>query len=253
MGKIIRNGIVYAGSPNVEVIDAYTKAESDARYPSKTYFDADKVIVDDVNYEIELGAENNLSTSGIAIGEFNNVSNSSSNILIGYYNYCLSYMHGYRGVVIGYNNDISNYDYNVVIGSNISNSTITQNNEVIIGYQHNPMSVKPSGEVYSRGDVSCDDGSGTRLNMKNMLEVVTGRAIFTNTAAGIQQVQVTFPRTLPRKPKVVMINWCDSVNTPAYMDYVYVQDGSITVSGFTALAKRLTSGSNWYADYVAFY
>lgn len=166
MGKIIRNGIVYAGSPNVEVIDAYTKAESDARYPSKTYFDADKIIVDSVGYNIELGEGNTTVTNSIAIGDDNII--YGTNILIGYSNYCYSNMNGYKCVVIGYNNEVSDYYYNTIIGCNIYNSIITQNYEVAIGYQDKPMSVKPSGEVYSRGDVTCDDGSGNRISLRNV-------------------------------------------------------------------------------------
>lgn len=147
-------------------VDAYTKAESDARYPSKTYFDADKAIVDSVSYNIELGQGNAAVTNSIAIGDDNII--YSSNILIGYNNYCYSRMNGYHCVVIGNNNEVSDYYYNTIIGSNIYNSVITQNNEVAIGYQNKAMSVLPSGEVYSRGDVTCDDGSGNRVSLRNV-------------------------------------------------------------------------------------
>lgn len=227
-------------------VDAYTKAESDARYPSKTYFDVDKINVSDSSYKIELGYDNEIHRSCIAIGEDNTVSNNYSNILIGYFNNCRSYMDSFDGVIMGYMNDASNYDYNVVIGSKIYNSVITQDYEVAIGYGDKPMSVKPSGEVYSRGDVSCDDGSGNRISLRNVKASL-------NDLSDVHVKEYTFNKN---NPATVPIRLHSNYSYMIIGGFLQGTGGVLIGITFNAAAigtiKDLHNGTNFSSSYISF-
>lgn len=150
-------------------VDAYTKTESDNRFASKTYFDKDMINVDDSDYIICIGTSNGVAAdNGIVIGESNYIRSSAGdgNILIGYFNSTTNYGGDYN-VCIGSNGITSTYDYVTVIGS-AWGTEASNDYEVLIGYEDKCVSVLPSGEVYSRGDVTCDDGSGGRISLRNL-------------------------------------------------------------------------------------
>ena len=132
-------------------IDAYTKTESDNRFASKSIYGDSSIEIDSSDYSIAVGYNNTFSDfgRGVIIGANNNVNDYASQ---------------YR--IIGNNNNmLLNSNNNILIGNSIMTGLI-DDYEVLIGYNSYAMSVKPNGEVYSRGDVSCDDGSGNRIGLR---------------------------------------------------------------------------------------
>ena len=154
MGKIIRNGIVYAGSPNVEVIDAYTKTESDNRFASKSIYGDSSIKINSYNYSMVVGFLNTIPEIGyerVVIGTGNTVGNYASNYKI-----------------IGDTNTMyTNSNNNILIGNYIYETTL-DDYDVVIGYSDKGMIVKENGNVISRGDVQCSDGSSGTISLRNL-------------------------------------------------------------------------------------
>ena len=88
------------------------------------------------------------------------------------------------------------------------------------------------------------------LTVKEPKMISCGIGKFAATTAGNQTVSITFPFTFERKP-IIVVSWCDSANTPDHIKDLIVKKSSVTVSGFNALANRISPDADWYFSWVA--
>lgn len=77
-----------------------------------------------------------------------------------------------------------------------------------------------------------------------------GLGKFPTASTATQQVTINFPFTFSRKP-IVVVSWCDSVNTSNSVSGLTVIKSKVSTTEFDAFCKRVDTSSSWYFTWVA--
>ena len=112
------------------------------------------------------------------------------------------------------------------------------------------------------GDVMLVEGSSASpyvpyvptLRDMDTSHFLTGLGYFpVQDAGGIQEITVSFGKTLPVVPKAVLLTFQETTFLLEYCDGLWVKSNSTTTNSFVAITKRLKGASSWYFRWVAIY